>query len=160
MQKALATLFLFFLGIATVLGAGILAAQEPSPTGNPAEEGAAPNGKHRRGEIEARLENLSKQLNLTDEQKRKIRPALKHEMERIARVQSNSSLSQVQERRRIAMIRADTRDRISEILTPDQRKQWEAMREAHRGEGGVEKGRPAPEGSANPASPQNPPNAN
>lgn len=160
MQKALATLFLFILGIATVPGAGILAAQEPSPTGNPAEEGAAPNAKHGRGDIEARLENLSKQLNLTDAQKNKIRPALKHEMERIRRVQSNSSLSQVQERRRIAMIHADTRDRISEILTPDQRKQWEAMRDAHRGEGGADKGHPAPEGQGSTASPQNPPNPN
>ena len=57
--------------------------QQPPAPANPPDQGAPPNGQPGRGgNVENRLEMMSKQLNLTDEQREKIRPILKHEVER------------------------------------------------------------------------------
>jgi Spy/CpxP family protein refolding chaperone len=87
---------------------GILAAQDPSAATPPDNEEQA--GKPQLGEklVERRLENLNKQLNLTDQQRDKIRPVLMHEVERIKEVRSNSSLTQGEARRRIALVRRNT----------------------------------------------------
>jgi periplasmic protein CpxP/Spy len=80
-----------------------------------------------------RLERLSQQLNLTDQQRAKIRPVLRHEIERIMQVRSNTSLSQGESQRRIKLIHGDTHQRIGEFLTPEQKKQWQESRQAQRG---------------------------
>ena len=50
--------------------------QEPPPAANPPDQAAPPNGRPGRGgNIESRLELMTKQLNLTDEQREKIRPS-------------------------------------------------------------------------------------
>jgi Spy/CpxP family protein refolding chaperone len=150
--------------MATLALAGVWAQQEPPVPSNTPDEGAPPNGKPGHGgNAENRLENLSKQLNLTDAQKEKIGPLLKHEVERIREVRSNTSLTQGEARRRIAMIRRNTNQRIAEFLTPEQKKQWQDMRQERHGGGGPEGGqaRPGGQGSPNtPATPQNPPNPN
>jgi len=121
------------LSAAALAGAGTLAAQEPSAPPHPSQEGTAPTGKAAHGAVEMRLERLSQQLNLSDEQKAKIRPLLRHEMERIMQVRSNTSLSQGETQRRIQTIRRDTNQRISVFLTPEQKKQWQENRQAQRG---------------------------
>jgi Spy/CpxP family protein refolding chaperone len=111
--------------------------------------------------VERRLENLTQQLNLTSEQKDKIRPLLKHEMERIREIRSNTNLSQGEARQRMEMVRRITRAHIAEILTPEQKKQFQEMREEHHGEGGPgggQRGPGSPGGSDTPPSPQDTPN--
>ena len=129
--------WIFAVGLmsaAALAWAGTLAAQEPSAPPHPSQEGAAPTGKPAHGDAaEMRLERLSQQLNLTDEQKVKIRPVLRHEIERIVQVRSNTSLSQGEAQRRIKLIHRDTHQRISECLTPEQKKQWQESRQAQRG---------------------------
>jgi Spy/CpxP family protein refolding chaperone len=112
--------------------------------------------------MQGRMQNLSRQLNLTDAQKEKIRPLVKHEMERIKEVRSNSSLTQGEARRRIRRIRQTTNQQIAEFLTPDQKKQLEEIREERRGAGGPQGGQRGPNGGAPepPAGPPNPPNSN
>jgi Spy/CpxP family protein refolding chaperone len=148
-----------FLGVATLAWAGILTAQEPAARSTPPEEETTPNGKQGRGgTVDKRLENLSKQLNLTNEQKAKIAPLLKHEVERIKEVRSNSSLSQGEAQRRIRSIRRDTNQRISEFLTPEQKTQWQESRQAQRGSGpGRQHGS---QGSGAPDAPPAPPRSN
>lgn len=142
--------------LATLALAGPLSQQPPAPA-NPPDEGAAPNGRPGRGgNIENRLEMMSKQLNLTDEQRENIRPLLKHEVERIKEVRSNTELTQDQARRRIQMIRKNTRQKVAEILTPEQRKQWQEMRQEHRG--GPDGGQKQPGGGDDPGRPAGPPN--
>ncbi len=69
--------------VLSLLLAGVLAAQDSSPATPPDNEEQA--GKPQVGEkiVERRLENLSKQLNLTDQQKEKVRPVL-HRRQRVA----------------------------------------------------------------------------
>ena len=157
------------MSMATLAFAGVLAQQESTAPSNPPNEGASPNGKPGRGgNVENRMERLSKQLNLTAEQQEKIRPILKHEVERIRQVRSNTSLTQGEARRRIARVRRTSNQQIAQFLTPEQKKQLQEMREERRG-GGPQSGQrgngggrgPAGQGGSNaPSAPQNPPNPN
>ena len=165
MRKIWITVLAFgLMSMATLAFAGVGAQQESPTPSNPPNEGAGPGGKAGRGgNVENRMERLSRQLNLTDEQKEKIRPLLKHEAERIKEVRGNTSLTQGEARRRIAMIRRNTNQHIAEFLTPDQKKQLQEMREERRGGGGQEGGERAPSGAGAPDSPAgtpNPPNPN
>ncbi len=146
--------------VLSLLLAGVLAAQDSSPATPPDNEEQA--GKPQVGEkiVERRLENLSKQLNLTDQQKEKVRPVLMHEVERIKEVRSNGSLTQGEARRRIAMVRRNTNQHILALLTPEQKTQWQEMRQDRRGSGEPEGGQGEHGGPANPnapAAPENPP---
>jgi Spy/CpxP family protein refolding chaperone len=149
------------LTLAAMAFAGILlAAQEPSAPSNPPQDQApAPNGNPGRGGmVENRLQKLSQQLNLTDDQREKIRPLLEHESERIKEVRGNSSLSQGEAQRRIKSIRRDTNQRIGAFLTPEQIAQWKEDRQQHRGGGqGAEHG---PSGGPAPDAPPAPNNQN
>ncbi len=150
------------VSMATLGVAGVWAQQEP-PAPNPPGQGGPPNGRPGGGMIERRLENLTKQLNLTDEQKEKIRPLLRHEMERMREIRSNPGLTQSEARQRMETVRKNTREHIAEVLTPEQKKQWQEMREEHHGEGGPEGGQRGPGGQGGPDSPpepQTPPDQN
>jgi len=154
------TLILAFgMSMGTLMMAQGSAPQEPSAPANPPHEGANPHGRPERGGmVENRLERLSKQLNLTADQKEKIRPILRHEAERIREIHENTSLSQEEARRRMGAVRRNTNERIAEFLTPEQKKQWQEIREERRGgpEGGHEPGgHRAPEPPPNPPSPPN-----
>jgi hypothetical protein len=62
-----------------------------------------------------------------------------------------------------AEIRRNTNQRIAEFLTPEQKKQWQDMRQERHGSGGPAGGQAGPggQGSTNaPATPQNPPKPN
>jgi Spy/CpxP family protein refolding chaperone len=134
MRRSLTSVFaIALLGTTALTPAGIVAAQEPSAPPHPPQEGTAPTGKPAHGgAVEMRMEKLSQQINLTDEQKTKIRPLLRHETERIREVRSNTSLSQGETQRRIKLIRGDTNQRMGEFLTPEQKKQWQETRQAQR----------------------------
>jgi protein CpxP len=127
----------FAVGLLVVGGLwqpGILAAQETSAPPHPPQPETAATVKPAHGDAaEMRLERLSQQLNLTNEQKAKIRPVLRHEIERIMQVRSNTSLSPGETQRRIKLIRGDTHQRIGEFLTPEQKKQWQESSQAQRG---------------------------
>ncbi len=159
MRKTLTmALAVSLMSLATLAWAGVLAAQAPSAPSGPPEQGAAPNGTPGHGgNVEKRLENLSQQLNLSPEQKEKIRPLLRHEAERIRQVRSNTSLTQGEAHQRIAMIRRNTRQRIDALLTPEQKKQWQEMRQEHRGGGGPQGGQHGAGGGSSPEAPSSPP---
>ncbi len=121
------------LAVASVVSAKALYSQEnPTPAAPPSPESAQAGKPGNGGNVGKRLERLSEELNLNDEQQAKIRPLLKHETERIQEVRSNSSLSQGEAHRRIQLIRRDTNQHIAEFLTLDQKKQWQNDRQQKR----------------------------
>jgi len=164
MQRCWIRIFTFgMLSAATLALAGILAAQEPSAplnsSGNSPQEETAPAGKPvSEAAVEKRLQKLTQQLNLTDEQRAKIRPLLKHGLERVRQVRSNTSLSQGEAQRRIKLIHQDINQRIRQFLTPEQKEQWkEARRQQRNGPQGGEHG---PSGKPTPDAPPAPANQN
>jgi Spy/CpxP family protein refolding chaperone len=82
--------------------------------------------------VEARLKRMSETLNLTDEQKEKIRPVLQSEADQLKAMREDTSLSQDQRREKRLQIMQATRKQIREILTPEQRAKWREEREEAR----------------------------
>lgn len=145
------------LAVASAVSASTLYSQEnPTTSAPPPQESAHAGKPGQGGSVGKRLEKLSEELNLNDEQRAKIRPLLKHETERIQEVRSNSSLSQGEAHRRIQLIRRDTNQHIAEFLTPDQKKQWQNDRQERRASAQQEQHLHS--GSSPSAAPENPSN--
>jgi len=79
---------------------------------------------HRNHSPEARLDWLSQQLNLTDEQKEKLRPILADESKQIKAVWDDTSLTQDQKHAKAKLIKESTRPQIDAVLRPEQRQKF------------------------------------
>ena len=77
---------------------------------------------------ESRLEEMSKQLSLTDDQKAKLKPILQDEAQQMQAVYHDASLSEDQKKAKAKEIHAAFKPQINGVLTPDQQKQWEEMK--------------------------------
>jgi len=80
---------------------------------------------------EERLQRLTQQLNLTDEQQQKIKPILEDESQQIQTLRQDSSLSQPEKFGKMREIRRNTMSQIKPILNPEQQKTLEAMENRH-----------------------------
>jgi Spy/CpxP family protein refolding chaperone len=78
------------------------------------------------------LERLSKELNLTDEQKEKVKPILDEQTKQMRATQDDTSLSQEQKRDKMKQIHQTTHSQINEILTPEQQKKFAALKEQQK----------------------------
>jgi Spy/CpxP family protein refolding chaperone len=85
-----------------------------------------------RERVKERMDNLSKELNLTKEQQEKIGPIFENEMKEMRTVKEDSSLTPEQKREKVKAIHQTTRENINKILTPDQQKKFAEMKEDTR----------------------------
>jgi Spy/CpxP family protein refolding chaperone len=83
---------------------------------------------------ENRLEEMSKQLNLTDDQKAKLKPVLQDEAQQLQAVHNDTSLSHDQKMAKVKEIREAHKPQINNVLTPDQQKKWEEMKKKAKGQ--------------------------
>ena len=88
-------------------------------------------GPHQ-GQRANHLEWLSKELNLTDEQREKVKPILDEQTKQMHAAQEDTSLSQEQKRDKMKQIHQTTHSQINEILTPEQQKKFAALKEQHK----------------------------
>ena len=79
------------------------------------------------------MEWLSKELNLTDGQKAKVKPILEEQMTQMKAVREDTTLSQDQKREKMKQIHETTHSQINEILTPEQQKKFAELKEQHKG---------------------------
>lgn len=101
-------------------------AQEPVP----APPAAAPD----RGDFASRLQDIAAQLDLSDEQRAKIRPILEQEAADLRVLQADSGLEPGRKLRRFRSINQRASDRVRVLLTPDQQKKYDELRAALRAE--------------------------
>ena len=78
--------------------------------------------------VENRLQMISKELNLTDDQKTKLRPILQDEQQQMQAVHNDTSLTRDQKMAKMKDIRESHQPQINQILTPDQQKKWAEMK--------------------------------
>jgi protein CpxP len=78
------------------------------------------------------LERLGKELNLTDDQKAKVKPILDEQTKQMHATQEDTSLTQEQKRDKMKQIHQTTHSQINEILTPEQQKKFAALREQQK----------------------------
>jgi Spy/CpxP family protein refolding chaperone len=84
------------------------------------------------GQRAGQLERLSQELNLTDEQKEKVKPILDEQSKQMQATQDDTSLSQEQKRDKMKQIHQTTHSQINEILTPEQQKKFAELKEQHK----------------------------
>jgi len=89
------------------------------------------NGMHH-GQRAGQLERLSKELNLTDEQKEKVKPILDEQTKQMHATEEDSSLTQEQKREKMKQIHETTHSQINDILTPEQEKKFAALKEQQK----------------------------
>jgi protein CpxP len=91
------------------------------------------------GGAQNRLNWLSQQLNLTDEQKTKLQPILQNAGQQMKSVRENTSLTQDQKRSQMMQIHQSTDSQIESVLTPDQQQKFaqikQQQKERHQGMG-------------------------
>jgi Spy/CpxP family protein refolding chaperone len=93
------------------------------------------------GEAQSRLNHIAKELNLTDDQKAKIKPLLESEVADMRGVKADTSLTPQQKKAKAMEIHDKYSPQINAVLTPEQQEKWKAMKaeamEKHK-EGGME----------------------
>ena len=83
-------------------------------------------------DVNERVENLSKQLNLTDDQKSKGRALFEDEMKQREALRQDASLSREDRFAKMREINESTRKQMDQILTADQKKKYDAMMRENR----------------------------
>lgn len=108
-------------------------------TGSPIVRAQAPNRdskaqwEKRHQSVEDTLKRWATELNLTDEQKEKIEPILVDKAKKLHDLREDDSLSCKDTMAKVHDIRQDTDDKIKAVLTPDQVKKLDQMRQEERG---------------------------
>jgi periplasmic protein CpxP/Spy len=124
------------LTILVLLAAGLTFAQTSQESQAPTPDKHV--GMHHNAEsADQHLQMLSEKLNLTDDQKAKLRPILQDQMQQMKAVREDSSLSQEEKRSKMKSIHESLHDQINAVLTPEQQAKFKQMRqeqmEKHKG---------------------------
>ena len=104
-------------------------AQDQDQNAAPAQAEQGKHGRGMRGNPEQRLERLSKQLNLTDDQKAKIKPILDDEDAKMKALWEDTSTNPADKRGKFMAIHQTANDQIKSLLTDDQQKKFADMQE-------------------------------
>lgn len=83
-----------------------------------------------------RLARMTKQLKLTDEQQAKIKPIFEEQHQKMMELRQDTSMSREDRFAKFREIREKSREKMKEILTPEQQKKWQQMQQRRRGRGG------------------------
>ena len=135
------------LGGALLLSASAFAQDQSAGTASQDQQQKGQKwGGHRHGgkmkDPLARLDHMSKMLNLTDDQKTKIKPILENENQQMQALKSDTSTAKQERRAKMMEIHKSTMDQIRPILNSDQQakleQQMQKMKE-HRAKRGQQK---------------------
>src|SRR4051812_34348628 len=128
------------LGGALLISTGVFAQDQTTGTATQEQQQKGQKmGGHRHGgkmkDPQARLDHMSKVLNLTDDQKAKIKPILDSESQQMQALKSDTSTAKQDKRAKMMDIHKSTMDQIKPILNSDQQakldQQMQKMKE-HR----------------------------
>ncbi len=86
-------------------------------------------GQRQMPTVDDRVNFLSKQLNLTDDQKTKVRDILQDEQDQIRQMMQDSSLSRQDRRSKMMDLHKSTTQKISQLLNDDQKKKYQEMQQ-------------------------------
>jgi Spy/CpxP family protein refolding chaperone len=94
-----------------------------------AQTGTAAVDPETRAKVQEKLQQISGELNLSDDQKQQLKPILQNEFQQLKAVKDDTSLSDDQKRSKVGEIRGNAKSQMSTILTPDQQKKLDTMKE-------------------------------
>jgi Spy/CpxP family protein refolding chaperone len=116
---------------AALLLTGAIALAQDSDQSVPAQPGTRYD-QRRRDRAEDRLRRMSKELNLTDDQKEKVKPILQDEAQQMKSVQADNSLTAQQRRKKMREIHKTFEPQVQAVLTPEQRDKLKNMKQESR----------------------------
>lgn len=82
-----------------------------------------------KAKVQARLQQMSSELNLSDHQKTELKPLLETEFQQLKAVRDNTSLTPDQKRVKARQIHEGFKSQMAHILTPEQEKKLATMRQ-------------------------------
>jgi len=104
---------------------------------NAQEPGPPPQGEHmgrgHRMTADEELQRMDKQLKLTDDQKKQIKPILEDRQQKMESLRSDTSMSPEDRRTKMRSIFQDSNSKIRDVLNEDQKKKFDEMQEHPRG---------------------------
>jgi Spy/CpxP family protein refolding chaperone len=118
--------------VAIVLSTGIsgFAQNDQTPANGQGEHREARHGGRGQGmNADAQLEHMSQALNLTDDQKTRIKPILQDGFKQLQQIRQDSSLSEQDRRAKFQEVHQKMMSDIRPILNADQQKKLDEMRE-------------------------------
>lgn len=128
------------LTLAAVVAAGLLAGTalqaQDAPKDKPPGAQGGPGSMHGR----PNFDQLAKDLNLTEDQKTKLKAALDEQQTKMKALREDTSVAQADKRAKAKEIREATQAKIKEILTPEQLKKWQEHMQRNRPPGGEKPG--------------------
>ncbi len=157
-MKSTKTLFLTALAVGSLLALGTVAnAGDTTNNPPPAPPAGAPppGGPGVRGQ--GGFDRIIEQLNLTDDQKPKVKAILEDQRKKMGELRQDTSLSREDQMAKMKTIREDTTAQLKTVLTADQFKKWQDMQSQirfHR-PGGPPPGGANAGGAPPPATPPN-----
>lgn len=87
-----------------------------------------------KAKVQEGLQKLATQLQLTDEQKAKIKPLLQEQVTQLKTVHDDTSLSADQRQAKMKEIHQNYHSQVMAVLTPEQQKKFAAMKEQKKQE--------------------------
>lgn len=108
---------------------------------------AAPGASAAQGKFKPRgfnIDKLGEQLNLTDDQKPKVKAVLDGMMQKMRDVRSDMSIQPADKRSKFMEIRNDANTKLQAILTPDQYTKWQQLAPMNRHRPAPQVSTPAP----------------
>jgi Spy/CpxP family protein refolding chaperone len=103
------------------------AADTNTPPAGAPPVGAPPAGQRPQGLRGPSLDQLAKMLDLTDDQKAKVKPIIEARDKKIADLRSDTSLSQEDRRAKMMAVREENTTQMKAVLTPEQFDKWQKM---------------------------------
>lgn len=96
-------------------------------------QGRGPGGgPPRMPSVDDRVNMLSKHLNLSDDQKPKVRSIIQTEQDQMKQMMQDSSLSQQDRRSKMMSLHQTTTQQISAVLNDEQKKKYQEMQDKMR----------------------------
>jgi Spy/CpxP family protein refolding chaperone len=114
-----------------LVGSTAMAAKGPNEPNKPARRAPA-QGRDAKSRVEARLDAMTKSLDLTAEQREKVKPILEEQMKQMEAVRADQSMSAEQKRAKSQEIRKEYNDKIEQVLTPEQKEKFKKMQQEQR----------------------------
>jgi Spy/CpxP family protein refolding chaperone len=86
-------------------------------------------GDQARERVRDRMQQVAKELDLTEEQKTQLRPIFKKEGEKLKALRDDQGLTREQRQEKAKAIREELRKEVKPVLTAEQWEKWEKMRQ-------------------------------
>ena len=119
------------LGLVAMVAVGFLCCGLAS-----AQEGKEGKGKRAMPSVQERLDRMTTELSLTEDQKPKIKAAMEAADKKRQELFADSSVQGDQRREKVRAIMDEQDKKFKEILKPDQYEKWEKLRAQMGGRGG------------------------